>query len=89
LPNSTKSSLTMHNNFVVELMFGFSRCLTAIIFGRRRIQATCDLGFAARNNQCGPVRVECEFTSLHFELVQVASGAEEVFGKSGTTDVVG
>jgi len=38
---------------------GFSRCLIVAIFGRRRIQATCALGFAARNNQSSPVRVEC------------------------------
>ena len=43
----------------------------------------------ASQRKYSPVRVEFEFTSLYVELVQVASGAEEVFGKSGTTDVVG
>ena len=37
--------------------------LTIVVFGRH-IQATCDLDFAARTNQSGPVTVECEFASL-------------------------
>jgi hypothetical protein len=38
---------------------GFSRCKTFFIIGRRSIQTTCDLGFAARNIQSGQLECEC------------------------------
>ena len=68
---------------------GFSRCQTIVVFGRRRIHANCDLGFAATNNQItGPVRVECGFTSLRFEIAWIAVGQRRS-SASGTAYVVG
>jgi len=48
----------------------------------RFVHATDLAWHAARNNQSGPFKVECEFTSLYFEIVQVASWAEKVICKS-------
>ena len=47
--------------------------------------ASC-FGFTARNNECGPVRVEGELLGLYFKVLDSACWAEEVVSKGSATE---
>jgi len=83
--------LVLDHYFVIELMFkGFGRFLTIVVFGTRHFQATCDLNFAARDIQSGPVREDVSLLACTLRLCRSPMGQRsEVICKSGATYVVG
>jgi len=64
-------------------------CVLALaVLARMGIEFTHDFGITSRDDGGGPVRVECKFEGLDFQVHQVFSGTEQIVSKGSAAYVI-